>query len=118
MEVTCCKQYVVMFLPLLRCPTTYSACDHAPYENVYKPNLPYARDAVIEAIRQIITNFHPAMIALTGPDERHVDHRTANWFAIKACQELLKAKGARSPDHRAGRPGLRLGRLQTRPLQI
>ena len=37
----------------------YLACDHAPYENVYKPNLPYARDAVVEAIRQIITNFHP-----------------------------------------------------------
>ena len=70
----------------------YLACDHAPYENVYKPNLPYARDAVIEAIRQIITNFHPAIIALTGPDERHVDHRTANWFAIKACQALLKQK--------------------------
>ncbi len=96
----------------------YLACDHAPYENVYKPNLPYARDAVIEAIRQIITNFHPAMIALTGPDERHVDHRTANWFAIKACQELLKAKGARSPDYRAGRPSLRRGGFQTRPLQI
>jgi hypothetical protein len=29
----------------------YLACDHAPYENIYKPNLPYARDAVIEAIR-------------------------------------------------------------------
>ena len=54
--------------------------------------MPYARDAVIEAIRQIITNLHPAMLALTGPDERHVDHRTANWFAIKACQALLKAK--------------------------
>ncbi len=70
----------------------YLACDHAPYENVYKPNLPFARDAVVGAIRQIITNLHPAMIALTGPDERHVDHRTANWFSIKACQELLKAK--------------------------
>lgn len=70
----------------------YLACDHAPYDNVYKPNLPYSRDAVIEAIRQIITNLHPAMLALTGPDERHVDHRTANWFAIKACQALLKQK--------------------------
>jgi len=70
----------------------YLACDHAPYENVYKPNLPYARDAVVEAIRQIITSFHPTMLALTGPDERHVDHRTANWFAIKACQALLKQK--------------------------
>jgi LmbE family N-acetylglucosaminyl deacetylase len=70
----------------------YLAVDHAPYANVYKPNLPYARDAVIEAIRQIITTYHPAMLALTGPDERHVDHRTANWFAIKACQALLKQK--------------------------
>ena len=70
----------------------YLACDHAPYAEVYKPNLPYARDAVVEAIRQIITNFHPAMIALTHPDERHVDHRTASWFAIKACQALLKQK--------------------------
>jgi LmbE family N-acetylglucosaminyl deacetylase len=70
----------------------YLAVDHAPYENVYKPNLPYARDAVVEAIRQVITSFHPAMLALTGPDERHVDHRTANWFAIKACQGLLKQK--------------------------
>lgn len=68
----------------------YLACDHAPYENVYKPNLPYARDAVIEAIRQIIISFRPAMIALPHPDERHVDHRTTNWFVIKACQELLK----------------------------
>ena len=70
----------------------YLACDHAPYENIYKPNLPYSRDAVIEAIRQILSNYHPAMLALTGPDERHVDHRTANWFAIKACQALLKQK--------------------------
>lgn len=70
----------------------YLACDHAPYENIYKPNLPFARDAVVEAIRQIIIDFHPAMLALTGPDERHVDHRTANWFAIKACQALLKQK--------------------------
>ncbi|MGD0223038.1 MAG: PIG-L family deacetylase [Terriglobia bacterium] len=70
----------------------YLAVDHSPYENVYKPNLPYARDAVVEAIGKVITDFHPAMLALTGPDERHVDHRTANWFAIKACHALLKQK--------------------------
>jgi LmbE family N-acetylglucosaminyl deacetylase len=72
--------------------SVYLACDHAPYENVYKPNLPYARDAVIEALKQIILGFHPAMIALPHPDERHVDHRVTNWFVIKACQELLKQK--------------------------
>lgn len=70
----------------------YLATDHAPYENAYRLNLPYARDAVIGALKQIIEDFHPAMIATPHPDERHVDHRTANWFAIKACQELLKEK--------------------------
>jgi LmbE family N-acetylglucosaminyl deacetylase len=70
----------------------YLSTDHAPYENALRPNLPYARDAVIELVKQIIQDFHPAMIAASHPDERHVDHRTANWFVIKACQELLREK--------------------------
>jgi len=70
--------------------SVYLACDHAPYEQVLKPNLPFARDSVIAAIEQIITDFHPALIALPHPDERHVDHRTTNWFVIKACRELLR----------------------------
>src|SRR5579862_3809377 len=43
-------------------------------------------------LQQIITDFHPAMIATSHPDERHVDHRTSNWFVVKACQELLRDK--------------------------
>ena len=70
--------------------SVYLACDHAPYEQLLKPNLPFARDSVIATIEQIITDFHPTLIALPHPDERHVDHRTTNWFAIKACQELLR----------------------------
>jgi len=70
--------------------SVYLACDHAPYEHVLKPNLPFARDSVLAAIEQIVTDFRPALIALPHPDERHVDHRTTNWFAIKACQELLR----------------------------
>jgi len=70
--------------------SVYLACDHAPYEHVLKPNLPFARDSVIATIEQIITDFRPALIALPHPDERHVDHRTTNWFVIKACQELLR----------------------------
>jgi LmbE family N-acetylglucosaminyl deacetylase len=72
--------------------SVYLACDHAPYEQVLKPNLPYARDSVIGTIEQIITDIHPALIALPHPDERHVDHRTTNWFVIKACQELVRQK--------------------------
>jgi LmbE family N-acetylglucosaminyl deacetylase len=68
----------------------YLAVDHSPYERMYQQNLPYARDSVIEAVKRLITQFHPAMIAASHPDERHVDHRTANWFTMKACQELAK----------------------------
>ncbi len=70
----------------------YLATDHAPYENVLKPNLPYAREPVIELTKRIIRDFRPGMIATTHPDERHVDHRTAHWFAMKACHELLREK--------------------------
>jgi LmbE family N-acetylglucosaminyl deacetylase len=70
--------------------SVYLASDHAPYENIFRPNLAYARDAVIDAVKQIVVDFHPALIATPHPDERHTDHRTANWFVVKACQELLK----------------------------
>ncbi len=70
----------------------YLATDHSPYDNVLKPNLPFARDSVVETLKQIITDFHPALIATPHPDERHVDHRTTNWFVIKACQELVHDK--------------------------
>ena len=70
----------------------FLACDHAPFGHVYKPNLAYARDAVIEAIRQVLTDFHPAMIALPHPDDGNVDHRAANWLTIEACHQLLKSK--------------------------
>ena len=68
----------------------YLASDHAPYENVFKPNLAYARDSVIEVTKQLIADFRPEMIVTTHPDERHVDHRTANWFVVKACQDLVR----------------------------
>ena len=84
-----CSENIKVSNPFL---DIYLATDHAPYENLVKPNLPYARDAVIDTVKQIIADFHPAMIATSHPDERHVDHRTANWFVVKACQELLRDK--------------------------
>src|SRR6266568_2713048 len=71
--------------------SVYLAVDHAPYEDIVKPNLPYARDAVIDIVKELITKYKPALVALPHPDERHVDHRTANWFVVKAADELLKA---------------------------
>ena len=66
------------------------ASDHAPYEGLARPNLPYARRAVLEAAKEFIKKFQPEVIYTGHPDERHVDHRANNWFVVKALQELLR----------------------------
>ena len=73
------------------------ASEHAPYEGVAQPNLPYARKAVVEAAKRFIREFHPEVIYTGYPDDRHVDHRTNNWFVVKALQELLR-EGVVRPD--------------------
>jgi LmbE family N-acetylglucosaminyl deacetylase len=73
------------------------ASEHAPYEDVAQPNLPYARQAVVEAAKRFIREFRPEVIYTGHPDERHVDHRTNNWFVVKALQELLR-EGLVQPD--------------------
>jgi LmbE family N-acetylglucosaminyl deacetylase len=72
------------------------ASEHAPYEGVAQPNLPYARQAVVEAAKRFIREFRPEVIYTGHPDERHVDHRTNNWFVVKALQELLREGVVRS----------------------
>ena len=73
------------------------ATEHAPYLNLAVPNLTYARDAVLAATRNFIERYQPDMIITGHPDERHVDHRTNNWFVVKAMQELVK-EGKLSPE--------------------
>jgi LmbE family N-acetylglucosaminyl deacetylase len=73
------------------------ASDHAPYEGVERSNLPYARQSVVQAAKDLIKRFGPEAIYTGHPDERHVDHRTNNWFVAKALQELAQ-EGAISPN--------------------
>jgi LmbE family N-acetylglucosaminyl deacetylase len=74
------------------------ASDHAPYEGLFRPNLPFARDAVVEATEEIIKKFQPEVIfTVHPPAEGHIDHIVNNYFVVKALQELLHA-GAISPD--------------------
>ncbi len=73
------------------------ASEHSPYSGAAKPNLPYARDAVVIAAEGFIKQYRPDLIITGHPDERHVDHRTNNWVVVKAMQNLLKL-GLISPD--------------------
>jgi LmbE family N-acetylglucosaminyl deacetylase len=66
------------------------ASDHSPYKEAEVPNLAYARDAIIAVMKDRIMKYRPEMIVTGHPDERHVDHRTNNWLAVKAMQELLR----------------------------
>ena len=73
------------------------ATDHSPYEGLHRPNLPYARKAVVEEVKKFILQYRPEAIYAGHPDERHVDHRTNNWFVVKALQELRR-EGALWPE--------------------
>ena len=66
------------------------ASDHSPYAGAAIPNLAYSRDAVIAATESFISKYHPDLIITGHPEERHVDHRTNNWFVAKAMQNLLR----------------------------
>ncbi len=73
------------------------ATDHAPYDGLFRPNLPFARDAVVGATEEIIKNYEPEVIfTVHPPAEGHIDHIVNNYFVVKALQELLRA-GAISP---------------------
>lgn len=74
------------------------ALDHAPYEGLERNNLPYARDSVVEVVKESIKRLHPDVIYTAHPpDFRHIDHRVNNYFVVKALQELLR-EGAVSAD--------------------
>ncbi len=65
------------------------ASDHAPYELLVSPNLPYARDAVVKTAEELIERFKPEVIVTAHPPaEGHIDHIVNNYFVVKALQDL------------------------------
>lgn len=65
--------------------------DHTPYDGLARPNLPYARESVVEAVEELIKRFEPEMIYTAHPpDDRHVDHIVCNYFVVKALQYLRR----------------------------
>ncbi|MHB8653217.1 MAG: PIG-L family deacetylase [Terriglobia bacterium] len=74
------------------------ATDHAPYEGLVAPNLPYAREAVVETVKALIRKYQPEVIATPHPGSvGHIDHIVNNYFVVKALQALAR-EGAVSPE--------------------
>jgi LmbE family N-acetylglucosaminyl deacetylase len=73
------------------------ASDHAPYEGLIRPNLPYARQAAVETAKELIRKFQPQVIVTAHPPaEGHIDHIMNGYFVVKALQELSR-EGALPP---------------------
>lgn len=69
------------------------ASDHTPYPNVFQPNLPYARESVVAAVKKLLKAFHPDVIVTAHPPaEGHIDHVVNNYFVVKALQEMVSEK--------------------------
>jgi LmbE family N-acetylglucosaminyl deacetylase len=67
------------------------ASDHAPYDGLFRPNLPFAREGVVEAVEEIIKKFQPEVVFTAHPPaEGHIDHIVNNYFVVKALQQLLR----------------------------
>jgi LmbE family N-acetylglucosaminyl deacetylase len=67
------------------------ATDHAPYEGLKRPNLPYARDAVVKAVEELIGRFQPEAICTAHPRSvGHIDHIVNNYVVVKALQNLKR----------------------------
>jgi LmbE family N-acetylglucosaminyl deacetylase len=56
----------------------YTGKDHSPYSNSYHPNTPYAGEAVMADLEQVIADFKPNVILSSHPADEHPDH-AATW---------------------------------------
>lgn len=73
------------------------ATERAPYDGLVRPNLFYARDSVVDAVKELIRKLLPEVICTAHPPSvGHIDHIVNNYFVVKALQKLL-AEGVVSP---------------------
>ena len=74
------------------------ACDRAPYFDAVLPNIPYARNSVVELTKNLIRKFQPQVIVTAHPpSEGHIDHIVNGYLVVKALQELTQ-EGWREPE--------------------
>jgi LmbE family N-acetylglucosaminyl deacetylase len=67
--------------------------DHTPYDFVYKKNLAYNREAIIQTLVELIKKRMPGDIYTPHPDEGHGDHRTTTFFVLEALRRMRQESG-------------------------
>ncbi len=72
--------------------SSYTGKDHSPYNNSYQKNAPYAGQAVLDNLEEIMLTFKPNVIAAPHPADEHSDH-AAGWAFTAASFGKLSSKG-------------------------
>lgn len=69
------------------------ASDHSPYAEAAWPNLPYARQPVVDKVEAYVRQFQPEVIVTAHPpNQEHVDHIVNNYFVVEGLRRLLRHK--------------------------
>lgn len=69
----------------------FTGSDHSPYNNSYQQNAPYAGQAVLDNLEQIILAFQPNVIVAPHPADEHPDHAATWAFVAASFAELTSA---------------------------
>jgi len=73
-----------VFSPLL-------GAENSPYCGLYKPNLPFEKQNIVNALAGLLSEIDPDTVYMSHPDERHADHRAAALLTLDALRRLLAA---------------------------
>jgi LmbE family N-acetylglucosaminyl deacetylase len=66
----------------------YTRADRVPYSKAFDPHAPYCGSKLLQIVEQVMCDFRPNLIAVTDPQEDHLDHRAASYFVSLALEEL------------------------------
>lgn len=70
----------------------YTGSDHSPYNNSYQQNAPYAGQAVLGNLEQIMLAFQPNLILAPHPADEHPDHAATWAFTVASMAKLNSSK--------------------------
>jgi LmbE family N-acetylglucosaminyl deacetylase len=70
----------------------YTGSDHSPYNNSYQQNAPYAGQAVLSNLEQIMLSFRPNLILAPHPADEHPDHAATWAFTVASLVKFKSSK--------------------------
>ncbi len=70
-----------------------TAASHPPDRNAYDETAVYSGAALLGALGRAVAEFHPTLLALPDPRDRHPDHAATSIFTLLLMRERLRLTG-------------------------